>query len=152
MNTYFSSVLGTAVLSAVINLVIPNEKKTGKYIRFILGMITILTLIRPFFDLGGLPEFPDIDTSEVTADPRELIVENTEKLIEEDITNELFSRFRISKDYCAVTVNLNSDDYENITPEKILITLKSYGAWGDKSAIENYFSEKYFCTVEVLYE
>ena len=156
MNSFFSSVLSITAVTAAVGIILPKNCKTEKYVRFIIALLTVMTLIKPFTkSFSELPEFKkyaEYETDAVTQDIREIIVLNTSEIIKEDVENELFSRFRISKDHADVKVSLNADDYENVYPEKITITLKSYGAWGDKTAIEKYFSEKYSAPTEVLYE
>lgn len=156
MNTFFSSVLCITAVTAAVGIILPKNCKTEKYVRFIIALLTVMTLIKPFTkSFSEVPEFKgytEYETDEQTHDIREMIVLNTSEIIKKNIENELFSRFRISKDHADVSVSLNSDDYENVYPEKISITLKSYGAWGNKTAIEDYFSEKYSASTEVLYE
>lgn len=152
MNKYFYSVIFISVILSAVSILLPSEKKSGKYVKFIVGAVTLLTLLSPVTgEKISLPEFelPHLSDS-VSAE--ENLIQSTKKLFEREIVKELFTRFRISEEYCSAYVSLNSDDIENVYVEVIRITLKSYGAWSDTSSIKDFFAEKYSCSVKVTYE
>ncbi len=158
MSRYFLSIITAAVITALTSLLSTDQSKTGKYVRHIAGLITVLTIIEPLTGLYTKMKDQDIDfdfsasESETLPDYREAIIKEAKDTIEKDISGELFTIFRVSKDYAAVSVTMNADDYGDITVDAIVITLISYGAWADDEAIRRYFEEKYYTTVLVNYE
>ncbi len=155
---YFLSVIPAAVITALTSLLSTDQSKTGKYVRHIAGLITVFIIIEPLTGLYNRIKDQDFDfdfsvsESETLPDYREAIINEAKKTIEKDISGELFTVFRVSKDYADVSVTMNANNYEDITVDSIVITLKSYGAWADDGAIRRYFEDKYYTTVLVNYE
>lgn len=158
MSGYFLSVITASVITALTSLLSPDDAKTGKYVRHIAGLITIVIIIEPLTGISDRIKDIDLDfelfenDGTNVPDYRDTIIKETKAAIERDVQAELFTVFRISKDYTAVSVTLDADDYSDVTVSSIVITLKSYGAWADGGEIKRYFEEKYSGAVYVNYE
>lgn len=158
MSGYFLSIITAAVVTALTSLLSPDDSKTGKYVRHIAGLITVFIIIEPITGLSDKLKEQDFGfefsagETETLPDYKEAIIKEAKAAIEKDVEGELFTVFRVSKDYTSVSVTMDAEDYGDVKVDSIVITLKSYGSWADDSAIRRYFEEKYYATVTVNYE
>lgn len=158
MKEYLSSVMAISAVSALISLLIPDGKASKKYMKFVVGAVALLIISEP---LTGLAEadYSDYESllPEASASPSadgylDAVIQNAEKVIAADVTEELFTKYRLSERYVDVYVRLDASDSSDVRVAELIITLKSYGTWADAEAITDRFSDKYDCEVKIAYE
>ncbi len=157
MKAYLTSIMAVSIVSALVSLLVPDGNASKKYLKFVMGIISLLVVVEPLCGLSLSLEranltLPEQATEEISENYVELILKNTETLLEESIKNELFEKYGLSEKYAEVDVLLDSSDISDIKIAQIIITLKSYGVWHDAVAIEKYFADKYGCEVKIAYE
>lgn len=157
MKEYLASVMAISIVSAVTSLLLPDGKPSKKHLKFVIGTVALLIIFEPLCGLFDASEGiwipPPVSVpSETDNDYLDAVIKNAESVIAADITEELFTLYRISERYVDVYVRLDAADTSDVKVAELIVTLKSYGSWADAKSIENYFSDKYDCEVNIAYE
>lgn len=157
MKAYLTSIMAISIVSALVTMLVPDKKAAKKYLNFTVGVISLLVIFEPLYNLSIASENFDFDfandspteTSETYLDA---IIKNAEIAIESELCLELYENFKLSEEYAEIEVRLDTSDTSDITISEIIVTLKSYGAWRNSAAITDFFSKKYSCEVKIAYE
>ncbi len=157
MKAYLTSIMAISIVSALVSLLVPDKRAAKKYLKFTVGIISLLVISEPLCNLSMTSENIDFDfandfpteTSETYLDA---IIKNAEIAIESELCLELYENFKLSEEYAGVEVRLDTSDISDITISEITVTLKSYGSWRNSAAITDFFSKKYSCEVKIAYE
>lgn len=157
MKEYLTSIMAVSVASALVSLLVPDGKASKKYLKFVIGAVSLLAVAEPLCGLADIRELPKTDLSVTVPSESEngyidAVIKNAEDIIASEMTEELFTRYRLSERYVGVCVELDASDPSEVTVNEMIITLKSYGSWADSRAISEYFSDKYGCEVKISYE
>ncbi len=122
------------IILSITEFLLPNSDYK-KCVRFIIGLIFIISVINPFFTDGmklnlNLLKSPDLNKIEKLEDEvNEALIENFETSIEESITKMLKDK---NIDVSSVDIKASSDEYNNTVIEKITVT-----GTDSKETIEN---------------
>ena len=158
MREYIISVITVSLTAAVITSLSPDEKRSGKYIKYLSGLVVLAVTIMPLlsasfdFKLPELPEEYTYNEDEAAKNYRDKIINQTIEIVKNDIKTVLYTDFHVHGDYVSVEITADRENYSDLRFNKIIITLYSYGSWADAASIEEYFKEKYLCEVNVVYE
>ncbi len=157
MREYLSSVMVISVVSALVSLLIPDGKKSKKYLTLVIGAVMLTVIIEPLSSLHEIADGIDItlpaeDTDAPEGGYLDLIIKNAEAALEREVKSELFSRFKVHEKYADVYLRLDGSDPTDVRVAELTVRLKSYGALADARAVREYFSKKFSCEVKIEYE
>lgn len=161
MSAYMTGVLVCAAVTALAGIMIPNDGETGKYIKYISGLVSLSVIATPVLSVLRSPvsfhDFPDAATGEADGflyDMDDAIISETERTLAKTIRNGLVTSFGVDGDEVTVTVELSRDDKMDIRILSVTVILTGYSAWTDTRAIERYITEYYDkdAEVEIRYE
>lgn len=161
MSAYMISVLTCAAVTALVRIMLPNDESTGKYVKYISGLVSLSVIAAPVFDFFRTPtEFPDItfgvDSAETAYgfDFSEKVKSEAERTVAEEIKAGIRCKFGVGADEIDVSVKIDAEIIADMKIEKITVTLTGYGAWSDPDAIRGFISETYDknAEVEIRYE
>lgn len=157
MKSYLTSITAVSIVSALVSMLVPDGKASKKYLKFVIGIISLLAVVEPLCGLSLMIEkseitIPEAATEDLSEGYVDSILKKTEALIEESIKSDIFEKFGLSEEYAELEVTLDSSDVSDIKISEITVTLKSYGVWRDAVTIEKYIAEKYGCEVKTAYE
>lgn len=143
-----NSFLLIAALSAVSSIVlflVPEKysKEVGHVISALITLAVLVPACSFFGEISG--EITDLLTADVTAgvssvSNADLIAESFEQLIEERIVEDIAASYSIDRDKISVVGDVVADDEENITIERLSVTIKGSV---DKTACKKYIGTKY---------
>lgn len=161
MSAYMSAVLACAAVTALANILVPDDGATSKYIKYISGLVTLSVIVMPILSAlrypVSFPELPGgaIDGAETHGyDYREIVIAETERTLSETVKNDLMRHLSIAEKDIAVNVTLDRENYGDIRIKFVTVTLTGYGAWTDTEEITLYIKENYDkkAEVEIRYE
>lgn len=155
------AVLICAAVTAIIRMISPDDAGTGKYIKYISGLVMLSIIIMPIFtslgNAGGIPELPEITSP--APDVTDLgygdaLTSELERSVASEIKSGLRRRFGFESGEVDVAVKLNGEDRLDIKLEKITVTLKGYAAFFSTDEITRFIQSEYDkkAEVEIRYE
>ncbi len=156
MREYLISVMAIFAVSALVSLLVPEGARSKRYMRLAVGAVALITVAEPLMSdmsVSGNLSLPRLETETADADAYlSAVIENTERTLEAELQDELFSVWRLSEEYADADVRLDVTDPADVKFKSVTVTLKSYGAWADADGIRLYFEEKLGTEVNVVYE
>ncbi len=154
------AVIVCAAVTALCAIMMPEDKTTGKYIKYISGLVSLSIIVSPLMsalrspsiDLE-LPEAGSFDTGG-SYDMNAAVLKKAERTLSETVREDVSSRFGIEKGDISVAVTLTSEDMSDVRIKAVTVTLSHYGAWADAQKIERYIKESYDkeAEVRIIYE
>lgn len=162
ISNYTTTIICTIMMTVIIKMIVPNGKNK-KYVLFICGMITTITILEPLIkimnlDINEVLAKNEMKYEEYKADDslyKNTINESYENVLIEDITNRLkengysISNVRVeySDDYMINKIYLNLEDEDGyVQPVKIEVSNnQSDSRVSDitKNKIQNILKENY---------
>lgn len=123
------------IIVSILEMILPNSK-TKKYIKMVMGIYILFTIVSPViesnsnFDLENInwdfyeKSLEEVSTTEVDQTSMDIRLNQLYKeQLEEDITNKLNEKgYKIES--CKVTVKISQGSYNNNTIEKIVVKIK----------------------------
>lgn len=131
----------------VIMLLVPENSNLIKYVKWITALCVVIVLISPILNINGKLNINDYTEEEKTIDESttEIIINEFKNRVEKTVSEMIAERFNIK---CKnVTLDLNTNDIENIYIDKITVGLDTSSKFL-KSDISGYLCEKLLCRVE----
>ncbi len=147
---YCYSLIVITVCTTVVMLIAPEKSGLMKYVKWIAALSVTATLIIPLRNIGGEIKI-DLDSEYATTareqkSGRELILSALSDEIADSVENILYERFEL---VCkSVKVEINSDETENVSIEKITVYVPTKSRFLI-SDIRTYLKELYLCEIEV---
>lgn len=123
------------IIVSILEMILPNSK-TKKYIKMVMGIYILFTIVSPFIEgnnnlnLENInwdfyeKSLEEVSTTEVDQTSMDIRLNQLYKeQLEEDITKKLFEKgYEVEK--CKVTVKISQGSYNNNTIEKIVVKIK----------------------------
>ncbi len=159
MGEYIRNIILAGVVCSVFSALTPSgENKSGRYVRYMACIITLIVIASPLSKfssaIGRIKSYADTEEpTQVVAEarPDSVIIEKSAENISRSIVDICEDRFGIDKNNVKIKLILNEEDKENVIIEEIQLfageTNKNL-----RMKIETYFADLFGCRVFVLGE
>ena len=138
MKNYILTLIGTALLASMVNMVSPEQWR--KYIKLITGIVVISVLIAPLGKIMNVDIFQDFTIETAGLDEniqKKAVSEELKKRVEQDMEERIQKEF-FAECSCSVALRVN-ENFEIEGIDRIQIT----GFGGDKGALSNRLANIY---------
>ncbi len=155
MSAYMTSVLACAAVTALCAIMSPEDGTTGKYIKYISGIVSLSVIVSPLLSaLRSPPALPDIPDAETyagyeTYDIFAELLKKAEGDVAETIKHDAARTFGLKEDDISVTVSLSGEDMSDVRISYIAVSLTGDAVWTDAAELERYIKENYDKEAEV---
>lgn len=164
MKNYLISVITVAICSSLVGYIVTEDDGggIGKNLRMVGAICLILAIVLPLSpvlgDIGNISDklesaleilkFGGTDMSDTEEYAKLFNYQLINSSISEaqNILNDLIcQKFSIEKDDCYVEISVSNGSKEDISIEKVIVTLKDQALWKDPYAIEEYIRNMLEC-------
>lgn len=157
MSAYMGGVLACAAAAAIIGMICPSGADTGKYIKYIMGLVTLCVIASPLVDLiASVRDLPDIEiaVSEPASeyDAFGAVLDEAARTLSDAAASAISERFGIDSADISVSAHFTGGDIYSARLEAVTVTLRADGVWANVDAIADYIRENYDCEAYIEYE
>lgn len=160
MSAYMAAVLVCAAVTALTELLSPDNESIRKYIKYISGLTALSVIVAPLFSAiqspTVLPDFiPDTYAAtdyEYSMD--EAIISEAERSLAVSVKTSLIGEFGMNGEDIDVLVSLSREDSADVRLISVAVTLRHSAAWTDTAAAERFIKQNYGkdTEVKIIYE
>ncbi len=158
MNGYISAILVSSVVGGIINSLVPEKNGIKKYVKFIVGLVCIVSLISPITKIAfnannikeGVQNFVDnIIVKDKIEISNSLIVNTSAEKICEGVKEAIIDKYNFDEKEVFVDISLDTENINAIKVNAINVTLSGKSSWSDCEKIEEYLEGIVGCDITV---